>query len=178
MVKEEIAQYTVGDPAREEIKMGPMVSASQREKVLQQLEQAKKSGANVEGGEVPNCDELAHGFFLSPALVIVEDDSIDLMREETFGPVVACQIVDSAWDAIEKANQLEFGLGGTIWGEESPELEKLALKIESGMVGVNRTIGGAPGMPFVGNKSSTLGYYGGISGMRQFTELRCVSRNL
>jgi len=172
-VREHIGQFKMGDPQAEDTQMGPLVSAQQRQQVLKQLQDAKAKGAQIEGGQIP----AGKGFYLTPALVTAANDQMLLMQEETFGPVVAIQVVDSAAEAIAKANQLDYGLGASLWSQ-SPQAATLALQLEAGMVGVNQGAGGVSGTPFVGNKKSSLGHFGGADGVRQFTQTRVLTRAL
>lgn len=97
------------------------------------------------------------------------------MNVETFGPVICIQKVKTPEEAIEKANNLNFGLGATIWSKNKNKVKKYAMKIESGMIGVNQGIGGVSGTPWVGIKQSGFGYLGSIEGMRQFTVPKKIS---
>jgi acyl-CoA reductase-like NAD-dependent aldehyde dehydrogenase len=97
------------------------------------------------------------------------------MREETFGPVAAIQRVRNAEEAIAKANSTAFGLGATLWCGEPERARALAARLDAGMVGVNRSIGGVPGTPWVGAKQSGFGFIGSPEGLRQFTQTRKIS---
>ncbi len=172
-IKAHMAAFKVGDPADSSTQMGPMVSQFQREQVLKQLEDARQKGAHILGGDVPE----SKGFYLNPALVTHVSDDMLLMQEETFGPVIALQQVSGVEEALEKANQLAYGLGASLWSQ-SPQAAKWALQLEAGMVGVNQGAHGVSGTPFVGNKKSSLGHFGGADGARQFTQPRVLSQAL
>lgn len=170
-VRELLPTFKMGDPMSEDTQMGPMVSQMQRQKVLEQLDEARAKGALVEGGEVP----ARPGSWLTPALATQVNDDMALMRDETFGPVIAIQRVASAAEALQKANALPYGLGGTVWSQNIDKARAIAARLEAGMIGINRGLGGASGSPFVGNKKSTLGFFGGVDGVRQFTQIRSIS---
>ncbi|HEY9839608.1 MAG: aldehyde dehydrogenase [Candidatus Sericytochromatia bacterium] len=170
-VRELMAEFRVGDPLDERTQMGPLVSVGQRQKVIAQLAEAKAKGATIEGGEIPE----GPGSFLTPALATNVTDEMQLMRDETFGPVIAIQRVASAAEALAKANALDYGLGGTVWSQDLVKARTVAARLEAGMIGINRGLGGASGSPFVGNKKSTLGFFGGVDGVRQFTQIRSIS---
>ncbi len=171
-VRTQLSQFTMGDPEDEASQMGPLVSADQRQRVLAQLQDARAKGAQIEGGEIP----AGKGFYLSPALVTQATDEMLLMQEETFGPVIAIQVVDTVEEAIAKANQLPYGLGASLWSQ-SDQGAQLALQLEAGMVGLNQGAGGVSGTPFVGNKKSALGHFGGADGVRQFTQIRVLTHS-
>lgn len=170
-VRELMAEFKVGNPLDAATQMGPMVSVTQRDKVLAQLADARAKGAKIEGGEIPE----GPGSYLLPALVTQAADEMSLMIDETFGPVIAIQRVSNAAEALAKANGLPYGLGGTVWSQDTTKARAIAARLEAGMIGINRGLHGASGAPFVGNKKSTLGFFGGVEGVRQFTQIRGIS---
>jgi acyl-CoA reductase-like NAD-dependent aldehyde dehydrogenase len=174
LVLDGVKNFRVGDGFKKDVDMGPMVNDEQREHVITQIEEAVKKGAKkLYGGNKLN----GKGYFLEPTVLTDLSDKHDIMVRETFGPVICIQKVKSADEAIEKANNSTFGLGATIWTKNEDNGKKLARKIESGMIGVNRGIGGVPGTPWVGIKQSGFGYLGSIDGMRQFTVPKKISYN-
>lgn len=171
LVLEEVKKYKVGS-GFEDVSMGPLVSESQRRHVLDQIEDARKKGAKVlyGGQKIPG-----EGYFLEPTVVTNLSERHDIMVSETFGPVVCIQKVKSADEAVEKANKSTFGLGATVWTGNLKKGRMIAEKIESGMIGVNQGIGGAPGTPWVGVKQSGFGFLGSVEGVRQFTVPKKIS---
>ncbi|MEK7482967.1 MAG: aldehyde dehydrogenase family protein [Planctomycetota bacterium] len=172
-VRELMKDFRMGNPLEDGVRMGPMVSESQRKKVLDKLEDARKKGAIVEGGTVPKMQ----GCFLNPALVTKVTDDMKLMQEEIFGPVIVLQPVKDSEEAIRKSNQLSYGLGATVWSKNEDRANQIAIRLEAGMIGINRGLGGASGTPFVGAKQSGIGFFGGIDGMRQFAQIRKITKN-
>jgi acyl-CoA reductase-like NAD-dependent aldehyde dehydrogenase len=164
--------WRVGPGTSEEADMGPMASAAQRERVLAQIEEARRGGAHVLCGGHPM---PGPGFFLEPAVVVGVTGDMALMREETFGPVAAIERVKSAEEAIQKANTTSFGLGATLWCGSPDRARTLAAHLDAGMVGVNRSIGGVSGTPWVGAKQSGFGFIESPEGLRQFTQTRKIS---
>lgn len=167
-VLEVVPTLRVGDPREESTDIGPLVSEQQRQKVLSQLAQARAQGATmlVEGRA------FGPGFFLEPSVVGDVTSDMDLAQNETFGPVVAIQTVDTEDAAIHLANQTHYGLGASIWGAPGPALEHLASCIEAGMIGINRGLSAAGGAPWVGWKMSGFGYTRSVEGMRHFMQPR------
>src|SRR5215831_17895710 len=100
----------IGDPMGPDIDLGPMISATQREKVENKLDQVREMGAKVIcGGKQPA--NLPRGYYFEPTVVVDVDHSMPLMREETFGPVAPIMAVSDIDEAIALANDSEYGLG-------------------------------------------------------------------
>ena len=171
LVVEKTKELAVGD-GREDVFMGPMASDDQRQHVLRQLEDAKGKGAKVLlGGEAPAGD----GWFLQPTVVTDVDERMELMTEETFGPVATLRAVASAEEAVTLANDSPFGLGACVWTGDLERGRTLAARIQAGQVGVNRGLGGAGDPPWCGAKQSGFGFMGSPDGYRQFTRPQSVS---
>jgi acyl-CoA reductase-like NAD-dependent aldehyde dehydrogenase len=164
---------TVGDP-RDEVFMGPMASAEQRAHVLAQLADARQRGAKIAlgGRAMPG-----PGFFLEPTVVTGVDESMELSRRETFGPVASIRVVQSAEEAVALANASPYGLGASVWTADTARGRQLAARLESGQVGVNRGLGGAGDPPWCGVKQSGFGFLGSPDGHRQFSRPLTVSWN-
>lgn len=148
-------------------RMGPLVSAEQRERVETHVRQARERGARVLlGGERPE----GPGFFY-PATVLADVGADwDVTREETFGPIVALTRFDgSESEAIRLANDTPYGLGANVYTEDRERGLRIARAIRAGQVGVNQYLGSAPGAPWVGARQSGFGFLGGVEGHRQFT---------
>ncbi len=166
-----VSELTVGN-GLDDVFMGPMASDGQRQHVLGQIENARQAGATVHmGGHALDGD----GYFLAPTVVSGVDESMKLMNEETFGPVATIRFVDSAEQAVALANASEFGLGASVWAGDNERGVALASRLESGMVGVNRGLGGAGDPPWAGVKQSGFGFLGSPDGYRQFTRPLTVS---
>jgi acyl-CoA reductase-like NAD-dependent aldehyde dehydrogenase len=130
------AQLTVGDPTEWETEIGPMASEDQFEVVTDLVDDALAAGAErVTGGprEVPGFN----GKFIGPTVLAGVEDDMRIMKEEIFGPVVPIIVVDSEEEALARANDSNFGLGASIWTRDRAKGERLARRIESGMVWIN-----------------------------------------
>jgi len=165
-VAEIVRGLKVGDPRDEATQIGPMANGRQRELVLGQLAQARAAGARflVEG------EARGPGFYLSPSVLLGVTPAMDVARRETFGPVIAIQVVRDAEEAVARANDTIYGLGASVWGSPGPETEAIADQLQVGMVGVNRGLSTAGGAPWVGWKMSGFGYTRSAAGMRQFMQ--------
>jgi acyl-CoA reductase-like NAD-dependent aldehyde dehydrogenase len=157
----------------ESVQMGPMVSAEQREKVAEQVRGAVAAGARlVIGGAA----QEGPGFFY-PATVLADvDHALEITREETFGPVVSLsRFSGDENEAVRLANDTPYGLGANVYTGDLERGKRIARRIRSGQVGVNRYLGGAPGAPWVGARQSGFGFLGGVEGHRQFTVPKSIS---
>lgn len=166
---EESRKFVVGACDAEGSVVGPMVNARQKAHVTAQVRDAVAKGARVVFG-----NETREGCFVSPTVLDGVTHAMDIMTVETFGPVACVMAVGSADEAVELANDSEYGLGAVVFGGESLARDA-ARRMTAGMIGVNRGIGGAPGMPWVGARQSGIGYHAGPMGHRQFCQVRCVS---
>jgi succinate-semialdehyde dehydrogenase/glutarate-semialdehyde dehydrogenase len=152
-----------------EATMGPMVDARQKAHVLAQIEDAKAKGAKILAGGGPG-----DGNLMPPTVLRGVTHDMDVCREETFGPIAAVQVVHDDEEALRLANDSELGLGGVVFGEQA-HAAQIARRLQAGMIGINKGIGGATGSPWVGARQSGYGYHGSRDGHRQFCQLRVVS---
>ena len=166
---EQSKSYTVGNGMDEGSVIGPMVSSEQKTHVERQLADATGRGAKVVYGGEPR-----DGQFISPTVLDNVSHEMDIMTTETFGPVACVMGVKTTDEAVELANDSEYGLGGVVFGPED-QARDIARRLNSAMVGVNRGLGGAPGSPWVGAKQSGYSYHSGPMGHRQFCQVRVVS---
>lgn len=164
-------QLEVGPGLRDGVDVGPMISVRQRDHVLEQIDRAVVQGATVAAGGRGH-----HGNFVMPTVLTHVTHDMDVMSEETFGPVACIVRVDGDDEAVELANDTPYGLGASVWGGDVERATAVARRVNAGMVGVNRSCGGATGSPWVGAKQSGFGFHGGIDGHRQFSQTRIVSR--
>ncbi len=163
------ATKTVGDGMDEATNMGPTINSRQRDHVLAQIDAAVSQGAVVAFG-----GEGHHGNFVNPTVLRGVTHEMAIAREETFGPVACVIEVASDEQAVKLANDTPFGLGATVFGPEEAALAA-GRKLRAGMIGVNKSCGGASGTPWVGAQESGYGFHSGIEGHRQFTQVRLVS---
>ena len=160
----------VGDGADDGTTIGPMISSQQKKHVMAQLELAKSQGANVACGDTP-----ADGNYVTPTVLTGMNHDMDIMRDETFGPIACIMRVSNEDEAVELANDTPYGLGAAVYGEPT-RAANVARQLTAGMTGVNQGCGGASGTPWVGAQQSGYGYHSGRDGHRQFTQVRLVSQ--
>jgi acyl-CoA reductase-like NAD-dependent aldehyde dehydrogenase len=164
------SELKVGPGEKEDSRIGPMVNPRQRDHVLAQVSDAIRGGARVVGS-----GPRAEGNFVHPVVLTDVTHEMDVMREETFGPVACVMRFRSDSEAVALANDSPFGLGAAVFGSEAHAAE-VARQLDAGMIGINKGCGGASGSPWVGAKQSGYGYHSSREGHRQFTQVRVISR--
>ncbi|HEX2393221.1 MAG TPA: aldehyde dehydrogenase family protein [Solirubrobacterales bacterium] len=135
-VVREAQALKLGDTLEWETAIGPMTSEGQYEIVVELIEDAVAAGATKHCGgptEVPGMS----GKFIAPTVLTGVTHEMRIMKEEIFGPVLPIVVVDSEQEAIELANDSEFGLGASVWTKDRQRGERIARRIESGMVWIN-----------------------------------------
>jgi succinate-semialdehyde dehydrogenase/glutarate-semialdehyde dehydrogenase len=126
----------VGDPLAWDTEIGPMTSADQYEQVLELIDDAVAAGATLECGGATEV-EGSPGRYIAPTVLTGVTHEMRIMKEEIFGPVLPILTVDSEPEAVELANDSQFGLGASVWTRDRQKGERLARRIESGMVWIN-----------------------------------------
>jgi acyl-CoA reductase-like NAD-dependent aldehyde dehydrogenase len=132
----EAARMRVGDPLEWETEIGPMTSAEQYATVVELVEDAVAAGATKLCGGPTEVAGLS-GKFIAPVVLSGVTHEMRIMREEIFGPVLPVVVVESEQEAIELANDSEFGLGASVWTRDRQRGERIARRLESGMVWIN-----------------------------------------
>jgi betaine-aldehyde dehydrogenase len=163
----------IGDPLGPDVDLGPMVSAAQREKLEKKVAAAVQAGAKVlAGGKRP--DRFAKGFYYEPTALVEVKPEMELLREETFGPVaplVRCRDID---EAIELADRSEYGLGASIYTNSLEHAFKAMERIHAGTFWVNDPLTDNDAGPFGGMRRSGLGRELGSEGLEDFRDSKHV----
>jgi vanillin dehydrogenase len=160
----------VGDPRDPDTEIGPLINAAALERVSGLVEDAVERGAEVvTGGE-------ADGPCYRPTVLRGVTAEMRIYHEESFGPVVGIVSVDGPAEAVQVANDTEYGLAASVFGGHVPTALDLARQVESGICHVNgSTVHDEPQMPFGGVKASGWGRFGGKAAIDEFTELRWIT---
>ncbi len=135
-VAAEARKLRLGNPVDWETEIGPMTSDGQYEIVRELIDDAVASGATMLCGGTTEVAGLP-GKFVAPTVLTGVTDEMRIMKEEIFGPVLPIVVVESEQEAIERANDSEFGLGASVWTKDRQKGERIARRIESGMVWIN-----------------------------------------
>ena len=161
----------VGDPTQADTNMGPVSSESALEKLLDQINDSANKGATIVSGGKRIDRE---GFFLQPTILTDLKPGMKAYDEEVFGPVVCIWKVKDVEEAIKIANDTPYGLGASIYTEDVPNAEKIARRIDSGMVYVNKQVSSSPDLPFGGVKHSGYGRELSKAGIMEFINKKLI----
>jgi acyl-CoA reductase-like NAD-dependent aldehyde dehydrogenase len=170
----QLAKLTLGDPFAPTTRLGPLVSAAQRDSVIGYIAKGVAEGARlVAGGSRPAA--LPTGYYVEPAIFADVDNGMTIAREEIFGPVLAIIPYDSDDEAVRIANDSPFGLSGGVWAGSPERAMGVARRLRTGQVDVN---GGRfnPLAPFGGYKKSGLGREIGPLALEEFFQLKAIQR--
>jgi acyl-CoA reductase-like NAD-dependent aldehyde dehydrogenase len=169
---EKTRKLRVGDGQNPETDVGPMIHERQLRVVESQVEEAKALGARVMTGGT-RLPDLGPNFY-APTILADVTHRMQIMREETFGPVLPVVPFDSEADAIALANDSEFGLAASVWTRNSERGEAMARKLVAGTVMVNDVIScfGISEAPHGGVKGSGIGRAHGRHGMEEMVRIK------
>ena len=165
----------IGDPADASVAMGPLISAAQRSRVEEFVERGISDGAKVAaGGNRPK--NMQSGFFFEPTLLTDVDNSWNIAQEEIFGPVAVVIGYDTDDEAVQIANDSQYGLSGAIFSRDAGAAYELALRIRTGQIHINGGMGTmGQHVPFGGVKRSGIGREFGEEGMNEYTQYKAVT---
>jgi acyl-CoA reductase-like NAD-dependent aldehyde dehydrogenase len=161
----------VGDGLEPGTEMGPIQNQVQFERVKGFLEDARQNGTIVAGGGVLERE----GYFVQPTIVRDIPDSARLVREEQFGPVLPVLRYSDIDEVVVRANDTEFGLGGSVWSSDRERAFRVATQINAGMVWVNKHLDAGLDTPFAGAKQSGFGVELGRQGLEEFTQATIIN---
>jgi succinate-semialdehyde dehydrogenase/glutarate-semialdehyde dehydrogenase/succinyl-CoA reductase len=161
----------MGDPLSDDTDIGPLVNANAIKKIDFQVKEAVREGAEVlVGGE-----QIGNkGYFYKPTVLKNVNPKMSIAQEEVFGPVAPIIVAGDEVEAMELANDSEYGLGASIWTQDLDKAERLSNSIESGIVSVNNVVASDPRVPFGGVKKSGFGRELSRYGMLEFVNIKSV----
>ncbi|WP_231443965.1 aldehyde dehydrogenase family protein [Brevibacterium zhoupengii] len=179
-VAETIGQARQGDPLDDSTVFGPVASANQYATVMEYIDSAHTQGARaLTGGQAATMSgDLSTGQFIEPTVFAEVTPDMRISAEEVFGPVISILRYDDSTDvqeAIDLANNTEFGLGGIVFGTDAERAQEVAEQVDSGSVGVN-FFGSNHNAPFGGRHDSGLGVEYGIEGLSQYISYKSIHR--
>ncbi|VVT43576.1 uncharacterized protein SAPINGB_P000047 [Magnusiomyces paraingens] len=165
----------VGDVFDDSVFQGPQVSALQQKRVLSYIEKGKSEGARVVlGGNAIT----GKGYFIEPTIFADVDDSMTVMREEIFGPVVCISKFKTEEEAITRANDTTYGLGSAVFSENNSRCLRVARAIRAGSVWVNCDNTASPRVPFGGFGMSGIGTELGTYGLDIYSVKKAITVNI
>lgn len=167
---EKTNRLSTGDPLNPATVIGPLINARALETVKRRVDEAVAGGARVLAG-----GRVADGCYQATLITAVPAGS-ELATVETFGPVLAVEVVDSADEALARANATSYGLAAGIFTGDVDRGMSMAAALEAGIVHINdQPVHDEPQMPFGGVKDSGWGRFGGAYALDEFTELRWIT---
>jgi betaine-aldehyde dehydrogenase len=171
LVQVALTKYSLGPSLDETSRLGPLVSAVQRDRVISLIQQGLAEGAELVAGG-PDKPPFAKGYFVQPTVLRVQAKDT-LAKEEIFGPVLVILTYKDEAEAISIANDSIYGLGGGVWSQDEARAMRVARQMRTGQVDIN----GAPfngNAPFGGYKQSGNGRENGKFGFEEFLEHKAI----
>jgi aldehyde dehydrogenase (NAD+) len=169
-----IGSLKVGDPLDQSTRLGPLISATQRERVEGYIAKGKQEGARVVmGGGRPA--GLGKGYYVEPTIFADVNAKMTIAQEEIFGPVLSILPYDTEDEAVQIANDTVYGLAGGVWSGDPERAMRVARRMRTGQVDVN---GGKynPLAPFGGYKQSGIGRELGMFGLEEYFQIKSIAR--
>ncbi|MDP6221153.1 MAG: aldehyde dehydrogenase family protein, partial [Candidatus Thalassarchaeaceae archaeon] len=175
VITSKIGQYSVGDPLDETNRCGPLVSKRQQESVTAYISKGIDEGATLVAGGEGMPDGLEQGFYVKPTVFADVTPGMTVFREEIFGPVLSITTYSTEEEAIQLANDSEYGLSGGVWSGDEKRAMRVARQMRTGQVSIN---GGSFNVtaPFGGYKRSGLGRELGAHGLEEYLETKSIQR--
>jgi betaine-aldehyde dehydrogenase len=173
IAKRAAEKFTVGDPLGGQAKLGPLVSATQRDRVVNYIRKGVEEGATLVAGGAEKPEGLDKGYFVRPTVFANVDNQMAIAQEEIFGPVLSIIGYKDEDDAVRIANDTVYGLAGGVWSSDPERARRVARRLRTGQVEIN---GGKfnPLAPFGGYKQSGNGRELGKFGLEEFLEVKAL----
>ncbi|WP_435183747.1 aldehyde dehydrogenase family protein [Halobellus sp. EA9] len=175
---EKAESYVLGDPLDEETTMGPLTSRRQFETVLEYIETGREEADLLCGGGTPDDPALAEGWYVEPTVFGGVTNEMTIAREEIFGPVQTIQTFSEYEEAIDLANDTQYGLAAGIGTEKTSLVHRTADDLDAGLVYVNEYGPIMPDAPYGGFKQSGFGKDLGLEALDHYQRQKSVYVNL
>jgi betaine-aldehyde dehydrogenase len=170
-----VAAMKVGDPMDPATEVGPVVAERQRTRIMGYLESGREEGATVAlGGGRPSGGDFAKGWYVEPTVFSDVDNKMKIAQEEIFGPVLVVIPYDGDDNAVEIANDSNYGLCGSVWTADNDRGLGVARRVRTGTYMLNAFAPIDFATPFGGFKESGLGREFGPEGLQSFLELKSI----
>jgi succinate-semialdehyde dehydrogenase len=173
-VAENMAKFKIGNGAEAGTQLGPLINKNQQRMVGSIVDEAVKAGATLlTGGKIP--PQYARGFYYEPTVLADVETDNPIFRKEIFGPVMSITPFDTVEQAINLANDTEYGLAAYLWTNNLKTSIKVSEALEFGIVGINEWAAHAIEAPFGGWKQSGLGYECGEEGLHEYLAKKLIA---
>lgn len=170
----QLAKLQVGNGAEPTTQMGPLINARQRDNVAKLVQSSLDAGGElISGGKIP--PQYNEGFFYEPTLIKGVTPENPLFRNEVFGPVMSVTPFETTEQAIDLANDTEYGLAAYLWTNDLNTSIHVSEALEFGIVGINEWAAHATEAPFGGWKQSGLGQECGEEGLHEYLEKKLIA---
>jgi aldehyde dehydrogenase (NAD+) len=173
LVRAAVEQIKMGDPRHKDVTLGPLASIKQYKRVQEYIKSGIEEGAELVIGGEGHPSGLEDGNFVKPTVFANVTRDMRIAKEEIFGPVLSILTYKTEAEAIEIANDTEFGLIAYVSSADPERANRVARKLAAGRVLIN-TIGHDPFAPFGGFKQSGIGREGGIFGLQEYLEPKAI----
>jgi aldehyde dehydrogenase (NAD+) len=173
MISQQLPSWTVGNPKGGEAKLGPVISAGQRDRVRAYITKGVEEGATLVGGGAEAPEDQTTGYYVKPTVLANVLPTMTVAQEEIFGPVLVVMPYADEADALAIANGTPYGLSGGVWSADADHAKAFARKMRTGQVDVN---GGGFNIlaPFGGYKQSGNGRERGAHGLMEYLETKAM----
>lgn len=164
-------QITAGLPSDEATRMGPLQNQRQFAQVTRMIDAAVAAGATLlTGGKRPEgLPDEAQGYFIAPTVLVDVTPDMEIAHQEVFGPVLVAMAFDDEAEAIQLANETQFGLAGAVWSQDVARSHRVAGQLRAGTVWINSYKAISVMSPFGGFGDSGFGRSSGLDGLREYT---------
>ncbi|HET8930485.1 MAG TPA: aldehyde dehydrogenase family protein [Acidimicrobiales bacterium] len=174
LVRDEVeTTWSVGDPATSSERLGPVISAAQRDRVRGYIAKGLDEGATLVTGGAEPPEGFESGYFVRPTVFADVTTDMTIAQEEIFGPVLSILAYDDTDDAVRIANDSNYGLSGGVWSADTERAKAVARRVRTGQLEIN---GGRfnPMAPFGGYKQSGIGRELGRFGLEEFLQVKSL----
>lgn len=171
-----VKNIKLGDPNCFDTQMGPVISQQSLNRITTMVNMAKKEGANILiGGDEPKdlIEPFSKGYYYLPTVMEVKT-SMEIWNEEVFGPVVVATKFSSEEEAIQLANDSQYGLAASIWTNNIMRGHRVADQLDVGIIWINDHHRNDPSSPWGGQKNSGVGRENGLNALHEYTQSRSV----
>jgi len=171
----EVQKVKIGNGLHGDTKLGPVVSEGQYNRVLDYIKKGVEEGAKLLTGGIPKKDELLKGYFVEPTIFTDVSDNATIWKEEIFGPVLCVRVFKTEEEAIEIANNTQYGLAAAVMSKDKNRCNRVAKALRAGIVWVNCSQPTFVEAPWGGMKKSGTGRELGPWGLDNYLEVKQIT---